>query len=465
MTLTQHSLKENNSLFYLYLWIYACFAAMNSITLLGRFNLDALIIVHVLLIFVLVWKRTSWALFLTSAFALYDTWQFLPTTSNSILFGFLLNLTFVIAYISEAFRQKKFFITADTYFDNFAAAGRLLLLTMYFFGVFQKINTGFLDPDLSYAVVLLDYFTFFPKAIVETDFLRYSAIYATFVIETVIFLALVIPRFRYYGIVFGLCFHMFLSLNEYHSYVTFTCLSFAMHFLFLSPDSIDNFKKRWTGKVFFEDKYTAYRYSFFALSACAYLVSFACMAIYHDTMVRMKLWIPFGFMICWFAIFCDNKNRHRDQKILPFFNPENKVLTILTALFFLSNFSPYIGLKNGQSVSMFSNLKVEDGESNHLIFKQPIHLFDNLRYPVRIIYTNHPKLKKYAHTETRISPFVMEYHMANQPKYVIVYVQDGKWYDYGTGVPEVVLKEWKKPTFLFKILSFQGIMPEHHRGL
>jgi hypothetical protein len=44
-------------------------------------------------------------------------------------------------------------------------------------------------------------------------------------------------------------------------------------------------------------------------------------------------------------------------------------------------------------------------------------------------------------------------------------VQDGKWYDYGTGVPEDVLKEWKKPTFLFKILSFQGIMPEHHRGL
>lgn len=465
MARLQSHLKENNSLFYLYLWIYICFSAMNSVTLVGRFNLDVLILVHLLLIFLVAWKRTSWSLFLASAFVLYDTWQFLPTTSNSILFGFLLNLSFVIAYISEAIRARKFIITADAYFDSFAAAGRLLLLTMYFFGVFQKINTGFLDPNLSYAVVLLDYFPFFPKAIVATDFLRYSAIYATFVIETAIFFALIIPRFRYYGIVFGLCFHMFLSLNEYHSYVTFTCLSFAMHFLFLSSDSIENFKKRWAGKVFFEDKYTAYRYSFFALCACAYLVSFFSMVVYHDQMIRMKLWIPFGAMICWFAIFCDNKNRHVGQKVVPFFNPGNRVLTVLMILFFLSNFSPYIGLKNGQSVSMFSNLKVEDGKSNHLIFRKPVHLFDNLRYPVRIIYTDHPALKEYMHTEIRISPFVMEYHMANRPKYVIVYVQDGRMYDYMQGVPEDVLKEWKKPTFLFKILSFQGIVPENHRGL
>jgi hypothetical protein len=194
-------------------------------------------------------------------------------------------------------------------------------------------------------------------------------------------------------------------------------------------------------------------------------VSFLAMMTYHDTMVRMKLWIPFGFMICWFAIFCDSRTRHKNQKVIDYFNPKNVVLSALMILFFLSNFSPYIGLKNGQSVSMFSNLKVEDGKSNHLIFKEPIHLFNNLRYPVTIIATTHPRLKKYVNTNTRVSSFVMEYHMSNRPQYSIVYVQNGRMYQYREGIPKELVQKWKKPEFLFKILSFQGIMSDEHRGL
>lgn len=465
MTLNFLRKPETNNLFYLFLWIYLCFTAMNSITLIGRFEFDVLVLARICLIFFVAWNRTSFGLFILAAISLYDTWQFLPTTSNSIMFGFMLNLCFVIAYISGAIKNRTPIITADNYFDSFAAAGRLLLLTMYFFGVFQKINTGFLDPNLSYAVVLLDYFSFFPQALVETDFLRYSAIYATFIIETAIFIALILPKYRYYGIVVGLCFHMFLSLNEYHSYVTFTCLSFAMHFLFLDPKSVNRFKKGRVGKIFFDEKYRVVKYSIYAFFISLFFISVSAMTLYNDSLVRMKLWIPAGFTICWFALYYDTKVRRQKETILGYFNSKNIILTTLCVFFFFSQFSPYIGLKNGQSVTMFSNLKIEEGKSNHLVFREPIELFDHLRYPIKIITTTHPKLKKYMGTDFKVAAFVVEYHMANSPEEAIVYIQNGKLYYYRNGIPPKLAEQWKKPTFLYKLLSFQGFPPEYHRGL
>ena len=67
-------------------------------------------------------------------------------------------------------------------FANFRLSGCGALLVMYFFGIFHKINTDFLNPETSCAVTL---WHLLPPPIryLDAPFFHYSAIYGTFIVE------------------------------------------------------------------------------------------------------------------------------------------------------------------------------------------------------------------------------------------------------------------------------------------
>ena len=107
---------------------------------------------------------------------------------------------------------------------------------MYFFGVFHKLNTGFLDPSVSCAVALWQNM---PQPLNHLDgaAIQYLTIYGALAVELLIFLMLLLRRFRHLGILIGVGFHMLLALSGYAMYAPFSMLSVALHCLFLSPQS------------------------------------------------------------------------------------------------------------------------------------------------------------------------------------------------------------------------------------
>ncbi len=120
-------------------------------------------------------------------------------------------------------------------FGNFAVAGQGTLLVMYVFGIFHKLNTGFLDPATSCAVALWQEMPV-PLAWFDGPFVSHVAIYGTFLAEGAIIGALLTRRLRHWGIVCGIAFHLLLALSGYAMYITFSALAIALHVLFLSGE-------------------------------------------------------------------------------------------------------------------------------------------------------------------------------------------------------------------------------------
>jgi hypothetical protein len=101
---------------------------------------------------------------------------------------------------------------------------------MYFYGIFHKINTDFLDPRVSCAVALYDPlargFGFDGHPIGHQ-----IAIWSTFIIETITLIALYWKRYFAVGLICGLMFHFVIPISTYSWYMDFSSLVLALYAL------------------------------------------------------------------------------------------------------------------------------------------------------------------------------------------------------------------------------------------
>lgn len=250
-------------------------------------------------------------------------------------------------------------------FERFAPAGCAALLVMYFFGIFHKINTDFLDPATSCAMALWQLMPR-PFAMLEGPVIEHMAIYGTFIIEGAIVLALLIRRFRHVGIAVGIAFHLLLSLSGYAMYISFTMLALALHTLFLNEKAA----RAIIGAQFvllIRRKLAEPIYKLLALSFILWLAAFAFIGNYtFASLGAFPLILPF----CWAVLRyggAPGAYIARWQTI--------SVGMLVGVLFFLNCSLPYAGLKTAQTVNMFANLRLEAGQSNHLIFSSDYRPF------------------------------------------------------------------------------------------
>lgn len=447
-------------LFRVFVWVYTIYIQLNFFFYVERWGFSLIGILPVAFSFFLIFRPTSSVLFLTALFSTTQSLYYFPSTSNSIIIAVILNLILIGGYFHSCLAHKTLIPSASSFYTAFAPAGRGLLLTMYFWGTFHKINTGFLDPEMSYAIVLLRAFWFFPSTVTDSLLVQYLFIYGTLVLESSLILMLLYERTRYLGVALGVAFHMLISVNQYRNYIYFSCLAFCLHTLFLSPQIMMHYRNSRLGAAIV--KYTG-DHGTKVFGVVAILLMFgAYSSMEFDTFLALfkVCWVPVGLMICAFMVCYDY--RKADLSILTgyyLFSP-SRGLNIFVGLFFLSCASNYIGLKNEQTMAMFSNLKTEAGVSNHLIVQRPFYMFDYLAHPVKIISTTNPELKEFEFASYQISSFVMEYHMARAPETSIKYMQNGLTHDYPNGIPPELQEKWKKPYLLYKIMSFRGIDTE-----
>lgn len=259
------------------------------------------------------------------------------------------------------------------FFQQLCFAGRCLLLVMYLFGVLHKINSDFLNPDVSCAVILWREMPYFLSWL-DFTFIHYLTIYGTLIGETAIALCLLIPRWRHLGIVSGMAFHALLGLSGYAMYPPFSTLCIALHCCFLSPDAAQNilraseWKKIWrwfkTVKGVFAGSGLLLMFLF-----TAWIQSYTAFGI-----VWLVLISPFLLIVSRYGAATTAQPLKADIS-------SRLIVSTISLLFLFNGLTPYLGLKTAQSINMFANLRLEAGVSNHLVFTGrpgPWHYLDDV---------------------------------------------------------------------------------------
>lgn len=306
------------------------------------------------------------AFLILMAALLVDTAIQAPVYSNHTMLKNFLVLITLCAGAESLLRRKGW----DFFIERIAGGGRWLLIGMYFWGVFHKINSDFLDPDVSCATAQWMAMPF-PTPITESAFLHVTGIWATFIIEAAIVTLLLLRQTRHLGIFFGIAFHGLLALSGYAYYPTFTLLTIALHCLFLPPRAHLQFLENpavatATNRLRSPFGILLVALIFAAMVAYAWLEMFVSVALAWLLLVI----VPFAYLVLRFGREANEitpGSQRQSAGRLPVLPLRPLWIPAMALLFFFNGATPYLGLKTAQSFNMFANLHLEGGTSNHLI--------------------------------------------------------------------------------------------------
>lgn len=273
---------------------------------------------------------------------------------------------------------------------------RFLVFTLYFYAVFQKLNTDFLFSDVSCAKKLYKdintALVILPNDLSAINFTPYL----TVIIEGLFLVLLFFSYTRNIGILAAVCFHFFLTIDPATNYTDFSSTLYPLYVFFLSDDFLDKCKRNLpnTFLSLIENKLLI------AVCFLGFLIIFYIMfASYLSNnwskldQPRMIFWILYFISILSFYIISIS-GKWFDNKIQEFrLFPRIKALQILAIFYFINGTLPYLGIKTRTSFDMYSNLRVEYGISNHLIIRKPLDLLGNTSKIVKILDSSDDFLK------------------------------------------------------------------------
>lgn len=293
-----------------------------------------------------------------------DAWLQAPLSSNHTVLKNFWVLAMLLGGLYAWIRGIGF----EDFFRNIRPVGQSLLLIMYFYGVFHKINSGFLDPEVSCAVDLWRAMPFFLSWLDVTWF-YYVAIYGVLVIEAMIIAALLFSGTRHAGIVIGILFHGLLALSGYAMYAVFSTLTISLHVLFLTPDGALNAVKSPLWRVY--DDFVKKPLLVFAVILVFAAIAFS--AIMRDFSGVSYIWgVLISPLVVSIALYGSGRLHQ------PVIWSRWRWVNVVSLAFFVNGAMPYMGLKTAQTLNMFANLRLEGGVSNHLIMHRAPSLFHYL---------------------------------------------------------------------------------------
>lgn len=313
----------------------------------------------------------------------------------------------------------------DGFVAGFSAVGRLLLLTMYFFGVFHKINSDFLNVSSSCARSLWLDMPFYWEGI-GSSFWLYLGIYGTLLIEAIIFVCLLVGRLRWFGVLAGIAFHSLLAWSGYAMYAAFSMLTVCLHILFLSPAQAShilasNILKKTVMLIKRPVVFSAFFSVFVVMILLAYWRQYAYVGILW-TVLMTPLFVVL-LVSLWHS-------RGKEYSFSELLRPSPIVFLIFPALFFFNCFAPYLGLKTAQSMNMFANLGLEGGYNNHLVLRGAPWPFSYLDSVVEIVDAHGaPYLRYIKRNDLRVVPYDLVDYLERNRNARTTFRKDGQLYE------------------------------------
>lgn len=322
-----------------------------------------------------------------------------PIGSNHHLFLTMIASTVLLGGGVALFRGKG--LSLEATYDVFAAPARWLIVPLYFFGTFHKINWDYLDPTVSCGPALWDRIVD-PIGLDGILWMQHSAIWGTYVVEIVAMLLLLHPRWKLWGMIIGVPFHVLIGFASYAFYMDFSTATMALYALFL-PEAVGQHlvaavKERlprqapwpvfaaillwvaWVlwiaGGVLTSDHLGLYGQIWGPSHYAVYGPEFVG-GVAPDWLVRKALLFPtftiyvtFAMVLLLVAEFVW-KVRADGYGL----RPSAPLLLVVPIAYWVNCMAPYLGLHTEHALAMFSNVVTEGGRSNHVFFSEPPYVF------------------------------------------------------------------------------------------
>jgi hypothetical protein len=370
-----------------FIWIFAVSSIWHytsSSTEISRYLLhyDALITPLIFLSIVTalvaaVFPDRTWALLTFSIGQLGAIGIRFPFVADHLVMELFLNLSIVAAYIYLAVGARSLRVTTADIFALFSPVGRWLLIIMYFYGTFHKINPGFMSLESSCAVPFVAGFPL-PAALLAQEWTQWAAIYGTLIVESIAMVLLLSARTKYVGMLLGMSFHFVIGISKFGTMAHFSAFAMGLHTLFLPSSFGSRISNLSLVPRFLKDPG---RIRLITIVIVALQLVFALhLGITRQGFLVNSLYALFGLSLLYFVL------RHGQMRPgdAPYrLRSPLTVLNLIPVWFFLHCMSPYVGLGTGGTAAMFSGLRTEGGISNHYIIRKPIRLF---HYQDDIVY-------------------------------------------------------------------------------
>jgi hypothetical protein len=351
-----------------------------------------------------------------------------PFVADHLVMELFLNFSILVSFLVVAWRHRSFAISVEDMFAIFSPVGRWLLMIMYFYGTFHKINPGFMTPASSCAVPFVSGFPLL-RDLLGPGWLEYAAIYGTLILESFAMFLLMSARTKYFGMLMGMSFHFIIGISGYGTLAHFSAFALALHTLFLPSE----FGKRIYNEPLVPDFLkNALNFRVATILLIVLQVGLAVhLANTRSGLLVNSLFFVFGVSLM-FLVFKYGQMRTEDAPYRlksPVF-----ALNLVPVWFFLHCLSPYIGLGTGGTMGMFSGLRTEGGISNHYIVRKPLPLF---HYQDQLVYfekASNPSLQELADGGQAAVMFDFQRHVASRERLVlpITLRVDGEVYEINT---------------------------------
>jgi hypothetical protein len=309
----------------------------------------------------------TWALLTFSVGQLIAIGMRFPFVADHLVMELFLNMSIVGAFAYLAASRRTLRIEVSEVFELFGPVGRWLLIIMYFFGTFHKINPGFMNLQSSCAVPFVSGFPL-PEALLNQEWMHWAAIYGTLIVESAAMLLLLSARTKYVGMLLGMSFHFVIGISKFGTMAHFSAFAMALHTLFL-PSS---FGTRIADSVppILKD---ARVIRMITIVIIALQIGFAMhLGFTRQGFLVNSLYALFGMSLLYLVL---RFGQIRKEDAPYTLRSPLTALNIIPIWFFLHCMSPYVGLGTGGTTAMFSGLRTEGGISNHYIIREPIPLF------------------------------------------------------------------------------------------
>lgn len=309
----------------------------------------------------------------------------LPAASNHLVLSLLVAVALGTAALwALAVRNRPG--VPDSFVQRWLDVARspvgFVLLVVYLFTVFDKLNTAYFAPETSCGSDLfgqLIWLNGLDEVVPDPAVGRFVAIVAV-VIEAAILTLLAVPRLRFWGLLLGVGFHSILALASFYDFAT---VVFAVYVLLVPTEVFAALAPRTT--VLRRVALTGFA-AHVLLSVVSSSADSPASPIglpWHTLLVLTWAVAVIPFMV---TLLRGYRAAESDGVRTPNWRLCPLVLLIAPLLALANGVTPYVGLKTVANFSMFSNLHTEEGATNHLLPGVPaLELADYLRDTVTVV--------------------------------------------------------------------------------
>ena len=303
----------------------------------------------------------------------------LPLILNHHVAQLAINLTMLVALVGLMARRRTLPVPLGDAYRVLAPVVRLQLVLVYVISALHKLNWDYFDPAVSCSAV-------FSRGIAAGLRVPFPEIASTMSIWGSLALEIGIPallafrRTRLIGVAVGSMFHLVLAFDWNMAILGFSCTVAALYVLFIPPKAAATILRFDWLPV--ERRARMVAEALLVLSSILLAVVFSfghkraqdpasALSLAAPLMAGMVLTRMAGYLFTGAGLLAVGHVLARGVRVgsatPPFRMPWSTVPLLVFPLLLVANgMGPYLGYKTVPAFSMFSNLRTEDGRTNHM---------------------------------------------------------------------------------------------------